>query len=84
MNTSARKLTIKGAILAGGRARRMGGLPKGTLRCEGTLSLVERLLVQATCSGIEEMVIVANEPRAYAHLPCKIIPGYESVVDDLV
>ena len=71
---SAPKLIIKGAILAGGQGRRMGGLPKGALRCNGALSLVEQLLVEATRSGVEEMMIVANKPRAYAHVLCRIIP----------
>lgn len=74
MNDSARKLIVKGAILAGGRARRMGGLPKGALRCDGGLPLAARLLAEATGSGVEEMVIVANEPRAYAHVLCRVIP----------
>lgn len=74
MNDSARKLIVKGAILAGGQSRRMGGLPKGTLRCDGGLPLAARLLAEATGSGVEEMVIVANEPRAYAHVLCRIIP----------
>jgi molybdopterin-guanine dinucleotide biosynthesis protein A len=52
----------------------MAGLPKGTLRCDGALPLVARLLIQATSSGVEEIVIVANEPRTYANVLCKIIP----------
>ncbi len=74
MDNTVHNLVVKGAILAGGRACRMGGLPKGTLRGDGTLSLVERLLMQAARSGIREMVLVGNETRAYAHLPCEIIP----------
>jgi len=73
-NNSVHKSTIKGAILAGGRARRMGGVPKGTLRRHGGPSVLEHLLAQTGNAGIEETVIVANEPHAYGFLPCEIIP----------
>lgn len=74
MNNTKRNLQIKGAILAGGRARRMGGVPKGALLRDGRLSLVERLLIQTEDAGIDETVIVTNEPFSYAEIPCEIIP----------
>lgn len=73
MNHSLYKPTIKGAILAGGRARRMGGVPKGTLRYHGGPSVLGHLLTQTENAGIDETVIVANEPHVYGYLPCEII-----------
>jgi molybdopterin-guanine dinucleotide biosynthesis protein A len=73
MDSRIEKLNIGGAILAGGKASRMGGIPKGMLRPDGVLSLIERLLVQAASSGIGEVAIVTNQPDVYAHLPCRII-----------
>jgi molybdenum cofactor guanylyltransferase len=65
---------IAGAILAGGNARRMGGMPKGTIRVDGQLSLIERLVVHMLRCGVEKIVVVANDDRPYAHLGCAIVP----------
>lgn len=54
---------IAGVILAGGNARRMGGIPKGTVRVDGQLSLLERLVVPMLRCGVEEIVVVANDER---------------------
>ncbi len=67
-------LPIAGAILAGGSARRMGGIPKGTLRAGGPLSLIERLVVHMLRSGLEEIVIVANDKSPYTHIGCTVLP----------
>jgi len=74
MYNTNHSLVVRGAILAGGRARRMGGVPKGTLRYNGGPSVLEHLLAQTASAGIEETVIVANEPHVYGYLPCEIIP----------
>jgi molybdopterin-guanine dinucleotide biosynthesis protein A len=65
---------IAGAILAGGNASRMGGIAKGTIRTGDDLSLVERLVVHMVRCGIEQIAIVANDGRPYAHIGCAIIP----------
>ena len=65
---------IAGAILAGGSASRMGGIAKGAIRAGGDLSLVERLVVHTMRCGIEQIVIVANDNRPYAHVGCPVIP----------
>ncbi len=65
---------IAGAILAGGNARRLGGMAKGTIRAGGHLSLIERLVVHMLRCGVEEIVVVANDERPYAHLGCAIVP----------
>jgi molybdenum cofactor guanylyltransferase len=65
---------IAGAILAGGNARRMGGIAKGMLPVEGHLSIIERLVVHMMRSGIDEIVIAANEERPYSHVCCAVVP----------
>jgi molybdopterin-guanine dinucleotide biosynthesis protein A len=65
---------IAGAILAGGNASRMGGVAKGMLRAGGDLSLVERLIVHVVRCGVEQVIIVANDSRPYAHVGCAVIP----------
>jgi molybdenum cofactor guanylyltransferase len=65
---------IAGAILAGGKAQRLGGIAKGMLRAGGSLSLIERLVVHLLRAGVEEVVIVANDDRPYTNIGCTIVP----------
>jgi molybdopterin-guanine dinucleotide biosynthesis protein A len=61
-----------GALLAGGRATRLGGTPKGLLRVGGepiaarSIALFERLFGR--------VVLVANDPGPYAALGAPIVP----------
>jgi molybdopterin-guanine dinucleotide biosynthesis protein A len=65
---------IAGAILAGGKAQRMGGIAKGMLPAGGSLSLIERLVVHLMRSGVDEIIIVANDDRPYTCIGCAIVP----------
>jgi molybdenum cofactor guanylyltransferase len=65
---------IAGAILAGGKARRMGGIAKGMLRANGHPSLVERLVVHMMRSGVDEIIIAANDGRPYTCIGCAVVP----------
>ncbi len=65
---------IAGAILAGGKARRMGGIAKGMLSAGGSLSLIERLVVHLMRAGVDEVIIVANDDRPYTRIGCAIVP----------
>lgn len=61
-----------GVLVAGGRATRMGGAPKGLLRLAGepiaarSLALFSRLFGRA--------LVVANDPAPYAALGARIVP----------
>jgi molybdenum cofactor guanylyltransferase len=61
-----------GALIAGGRATRMGGAPKGLLRVDGepiaarSLALFRRVFGRA--------LVIANDPRPYAGLGAPILP----------
>jgi molybdopterin-guanine dinucleotide biosynthesis protein A len=65
-------LDCTGALIAGGRATRMGGMPKGLLRVEGepiaarSLALFRRVF--------ERALVVANDPAPYAMLGAPIVP----------
>ena len=65
---------IAGAILAGGKARRMGGIAKGMLPANGHLSLIERLVVHMMRSGVDEIIIAANDERPYTRIGCAVVP----------
>lgn len=59
------------AIIAGGRAERLRGVPKGLLRVGGR-TVIERL--QSLAPLFEEVLLVANEPGPYARFGLRVIP----------
>ena len=65
---------IAAAILAGGRASRFGGLPKGLLRLTRGLPIIERTIDVVTAAGIEDLAIFANDPAPYQALGLQIVP----------
>jgi molybdopterin-guanine dinucleotide biosynthesis protein A len=65
---------IAGAILAGGKAQRMGGIAKGMLPAGESLSLIERLVVHLMRAGVDEIIIAANDDRPYTRIGCAIVP----------
>jgi len=72
MNRSASDIRFAAAILAGGQARRLGGLAKGTLDVGG-ISVVERLIDQLRTASVERIVIVANDAAPYVDCGVEII-----------
>lgn len=74
-------LSLGAAILAGGQARRMGGIAKGNLlRCytenhnEQGITIMRRLLNEIVAAGIRQTVIVANDAAPYISYDVPIIP----------
>jgi len=65
---------ICAAILAGGKARRMGRIPKGILKTSDGTCIVQRLIIELQQAGAEEIVIVANNPIPYRPFGTQIIP----------
>lgn len=60
-----------GAVIAGGRATRMGGFPKGLLRAAGEPIVARTLRIFDTLFGAS--LIVANDPAPYAALGVPVI-----------
>lgn len=56
-----------GAILAGGRALRFGGLPKGLERVGGR-RVIDRVAA-ALAAAADDVLLIANDPNAAAWLP---------------
>ena len=73
MKHNSKKCVIAGAILAGGNARRIGGLAKGTLKVAGGVSIVERLINEMNIAGVSDIVIIANDPKPYQDYGVEII-----------
>ena len=73
MKCSSKQCVIAGAILAGGNARRVGGVAKGVLKAGGGLSIVEHLINEMSYAGVSDNVIIANNPEPYQDYGVKII-----------
>ena len=67
-------MNIAGAILAGGKARRFQGKPKGLLRLPGGSTIIARLLAEFDKAKITPVVICADDEQAYAHLGAPVVP----------
>jgi len=63
---------VSGAILAGGRARRLGGADKASLVVGGA-RIIDRQLA-ALSAVADDVRIVANDPVRYAGLGVRIVP----------
>lgn len=64
---------IAAALLAGGRASRFNGRPKGLLELPGGVTIMERMLAAVAASGIAEVAIFANEPALYGDLGLGVV-----------
>jgi molybdopterin-guanine dinucleotide biosynthesis protein A len=65
---------IAGAILAGGRARRMGGVPKALLEVGGRTILVRQIAALSTV--VDEILLVVGDPAGFpsaAELGVKVV-----------
>lgn len=61
-----RRIKVGGAILAGGKSLRMGGIPKGLLKAspQGE-TIIARLIRELNACGIHDLIISANDPAPY-------------------
>ena len=73
MNAKFKQFDIKGAILAGGRASRMGGVNKGMLSNQNGQSIIGYLINQMNLAGIKDVVISANDPSPYSDMRVQIV-----------
>ena len=67
-------ITLAGAILSGGRACRYGGAAKGMLQLAGGRTIIDHLADQVRRAGIDQIVLVANDPAPYEACGLEIIP----------
>ena len=52
----------------------MGGLAKGTIETAGGRTVVRRLLDELARAGVDEVILVANDPAPYEHLGLTVVP----------
>jgi molybdopterin-guanine dinucleotide biosynthesis protein A len=63
------------AILAGGRAQRLGGVNKATLKTRDGTTLLDRQL--ARLGGVvDRTIIIANDAKAYTRFGIPVIPDF--------
>ncbi len=65
---------IAAAILAGGRASRYRGRPKGLLELPGGTTIIENTLAAVAAAGIAQVAIFANDPDPYRELDPDVVP----------
>ncbi|MCP4451745.1 MAG: molybdenum cofactor guanylyltransferase [Planctomycetes bacterium] len=66
-------MLISAAILAGGQASRLNGLPKGTLQVDRHITIIDRQIHQCRKAGMHEVIIVANRSEPYKSFGVSII-----------
>ncbi len=67
------KQTIAAVILAGGNARRLDGIAKGTIEVGKGISIIERLIKELDKAGVNNIVIASDDSRPYQHCNVKVI-----------
>jgi molybdopterin-guanine dinucleotide biosynthesis protein A len=65
-------VSVAAAIIAGGKAQRLGGLPKGLLIVEGR-RIIDRQL-EALRTVFARVFLVANDPGPWSDLALEIVP----------
>jgi molybdopterin-guanine dinucleotide biosynthesis protein A len=65
---------IGAAILAGGRASRLKGMVKGLIKLPGGMTVIERLVNEVQKTGIDDVILCANDGTPYASLGLDTVP----------
>ena len=74
---------IAAVILAGGKARRLGGIVKGKLNVAPDTSIINHLIDQLTLADIDDIAISANDTEAYTEFNKTIVPDKRTGVGPL-
>ena len=74
MTADTQGLRLAGAVLAGGRALRYGGRPKGLLEITPGVTILERTLREMGAAGVAEIAISANDPEPYRRFGRAVVP----------
>lgn len=69
-----KRCKIAAGVLAGGRGKRFGGRPKGLLKVAPGICIMDKQVAELVSSGVEEVIILANDPLPYKPFGPKIVP----------
>jgi len=64
---------MRAAILAGGKSLRCGGFPKGNLKIDSKLTIIEKLINAIRAANVSDIILVANDVAPYLHYQLPII-----------
>lgn len=67
-------MKIAGAILAGGRAIRFGGKPKGLIQLPTGETIIARLLDEMKSAGVAPCLISSNDEKHYTEFGVPVVP----------
>lgn len=83
-------MAVLGAILAGGKARRLGGLAKPLIARPGDGTILSHAIAEFQAAGINHLAILANDPSPYRsfglpvladrHPDCGPLGGLEAAI----
>lgn len=76
MQSKARRLAA--AILAGGKATRYGGMPKGLLPLPDGATMMDKALAAVRAIEPEETIISANDPALYSRFGLTVVQDLRS------
>lgn len=74
MPAGLKRCQIAAGVLAGGRGKRFGGRPKGLLQVAPGTCIMETQVAELASSGVEEVIILANDPLPYRAFGPNIVP----------
>jgi len=74
MTEKSKNYNIAAVILAGGNARRLGGIAKGTIEINNGVSIIDKLIKELVKADINNIVISANDSKPYQDYGVQIIP----------
>jgi len=83
MITQVDNFNIAVVILAGGKAQRLGGIHKGKIELPSGISIIDKLIAELNCIGIQEIAISTNYPIAYQVYSKEIIPDLRKDIGPL-
>jgi len=78
-----RRGQIAAAVLAGGKGKRFGRRPKGLWEVAPGISILKKQVAELASSGIEEVIILANDPGPYRGFGPNIVPDLRAGVGPL-
>ncbi|KPJ68175.1 MAG: hypothetical protein AMJ43_01880 [Coxiella sp. DG_40] len=75
-------MKIAGAILAGGKAKRLNGIAKGTIKIHNK-TIIENLIEAFAFASINDIVISANDQDSYQQYHKPVIPDCKNNIGPL-
>ncbi|MDH7499846.1 MAG: molybdenum cofactor guanylyltransferase [candidate division NC10 bacterium] len=83
MGCGLQNCQIAAGVLAGGKGRRFGRMPKGLWEVAPGIPILRKQVAELASSGIEEVIILTNDPRPYRGFGRNIVPDLRAGIGPL-